>query len=145
MGYSVYFIRLSAGIFGMTLLLAGCATEPQAPMMPPGPVAVVPARYPPEADFNVYARGKGAAAGELGTQGMASGAAAGVIVPLGMGPVGVAAYPIIAPFTILAGVVVGGTAGATYGAIHGLPADQVAKVSALVDQAVSQIDRKSVV
>ena len=131
--------RQSPVILGMALLLAGCASAPKTPVIPPGPLAVVPAQFPPQADFNVYARGKGAAAGELGTKGAASGAAAGAIAPLGMGPIGVAAYPIIAPFTILAGVAVGGTVGATYGAINGLSADQAAQVDALVEQAVNRI------
>ncbi|MEW5770141.1 MAG: hypothetical protein AB1831_07210 [Pseudomonadota bacterium] len=120
-------------------LLSGCVTTPPAPALPPGPVAVVPARHPPQADFNVYALGKGAAAGELGGQGAATGAAAGALLPVEMGPIGIAAYPIIAPFTILAGIVVGGTIGASYGAMHGLPADQAAQVRALVDQAVNRI------
>lgn len=131
--------RLIPVLLGILLALAGCAIEPKTPVTPPSPLAVVTARYPPQADFNVYARGKGAAAGELGTQGAASGAAVGVIAPLGMGPIGIAAYPVIVPFTVLAGIAIGGTAGASYGAIHGLPADQATKVEALVDQAVAQI------
>lgn len=131
--------RATPVLFCILVALASCTIEPRKPVIPPGPLAVVGARYPPRADFNVYARGKGAAAGELGTQGAAGGAAAGVIAPLGMGPIGVAAYPVIVPFTVLAGIVIGGTVGASYGAIHGLPADQAAKVEMLANQAVAQI------
>ncbi len=130
---------LFGSCLGVAILLSGCAATQPGPRLPFGPIAVVTAHYPPEADFNVYARGKGAAAGELGAKGVAGGAAAGAIVPLGMGPYGIVAYPVIAPFTILAGLVIGGTVGASYGAINGLPADQAARVNALVERAVNQI------
>lgn len=120
-------------------MMPGCESPPIVPVMTSGPVAVVPALYAPAADFNLYARGKGAAAGELGATGAASGAAAGAVVPLGMGPVGIGAYPLIAPFTILAGIVVGGTVGASYGAFHGLTSEEAARVDTLVDRAVHQI------
>lgn len=121
------------------VFLSGCVTTPPTPMLPDGSIAVVPVRYPPQADFNVYALGKSAAAGEVGSRGAASGAVAGALLPVSMGPIGVAAYPIIAPFTILAGLAVGGAVGVSYGAMHGLPAGQAEQVRLLVDQAVNQI------
>lgn len=132
-------LRLFASYLGSMVFLSGCVTMPPTPRLPDGPVAVVPARYPPQADFNVYARGKGAAAGELGGQGAASGAVVGALIPVSMGPIGVAAYPIIAPFTILVGLAVGGAVGVSYGTMHGLPAEQAERVGVLVDQAVNQI------
>jgi hypothetical protein len=124
---------------GWLVLVAGCATVPEAPRLPPGAIAVVSGRYPPKADFNIFARGKGAAAGDLGGKGAASGAAVGAVAPLQLGPLGIAAYPIMAPFTILAGIVVGGAVGATYGAMHGLSAEQVERVNALAERAIAQL------
>jgi hypothetical protein len=132
-------LRLLASYLGSLVFLSGCVTTPPTPRLPDGPIAVVPARYPPQADFNIYARGKSAAAGELGGQGAASGAVAGALLPVSMGPIGVAAYPIIAPFTILAGLAVGSAVGVSYGTMHGLPAEQAERVGVLVDQAVNQI------
>lgn len=131
---------LGMSLLGTALLLSGCAGAPVSPTLPPGPIALVPAQYPPEADFNVYAHGKGTAAGELGARGAATGMASGAIAPLAMGPVGVVGYPIIAPFTILVGLVAGGAIGAGYGALHGLPANQTEIAGMLADQAVNQID-----
>lgn len=131
---------LRISLLGAALLLSGCASAPMSPTLPPGLIALVPAQFPPEADFNVYARGKGAAAGELGARGAATGMASGAIAPLAMGPVGVVGYPIIAPFTILVGLVAGGALGAGYGALHGLPAEQAEMAGMLANQAVNQID-----
>lgn len=124
---------------GLPLLAAGCATLPESPGLPPGAIAVVSLGTAPQVDFNVFARGKAAAAGDLGAKGAASGAAAGAIAPLQMGPIGIAAYPLIAPFTVLAGVVLGGTVGATYGAMHGLSPEQVEQVNALAERVVAQL------
>lgn len=136
MARASFHIRI--GAIGL-LLLAGCETTPITPVIGPGPIAVVPALYAPETNFNLYARGKGTAAGELGVKGAAGGAAAGAVLPLGLGPYGVAAYPIIAPFTILTGLLLGGVAGASYGAINGLSTEQVQQVDNLVGRAVHQI------
>jgi hypothetical protein len=133
------FSRLTAIVLCWCLLLSGCASRPVPPLLAEDRVAVIPARYPPQANFNVYARGKSAAAGRLGAAGAGKGAAIGAIVPLEAGPAGMVAYPIIAPFTILAGAIVGGAIGAGSGAIHGLSAEDAERVSVLVDQAVQQL------
>lgn len=131
--------RVGSLVLVACFILTACATPP-GPRLPEGPIAIVPVRFQPEAAFNIYAKGKGHAAGALGTQGAGEGALAGTLVPVGMGPVGIAAYPVIAPFTILAGAIIGGGIGASYGLMHGLPADQATTVSHIVDDAISQLD-----
>lgn len=122
-------------------LLAACATEPVVtPRLPEGRIAVTFARFPPQANFNVFAAGKGPAAGELGAKGAAGGAAVGAIAPVAIaGPYGIVLYPFMAPFTILAGAMVGGAAGIGSGLEHGLSTEDAEKVSALIDMAVSQL------
>src|SRR5437879_13166939 len=69
-------------------LLAGCAStrpgaESVAPhLIAPGRVAIVAARYVPEPEFNTYAQGKGALAGEKAVKSAAGGAAVGALSPL---------------------------------------------------------------
>jgi len=122
------------------LALAACATEPLRPLLPAGAgrVALVAARFEPQTNFNAYARGKGSAAGSLGAEWAAEGAAAGALVPL-QDPVGVALYPVIAPFTILAGALLGGTAGGIQGARHGLSAEDAAAVRKAVNEAFAAL------
>ena len=119
-------------------LLAGCATPPLDRQIKSQRVAVVPARFLPEADLSVYARGKEEAAGELGAKGVVGGALMGMVAPLYAGPYGIIGYPVIAPFTIAAGAVAGGVFGAAQGATHGLPAEDVQRAEALFDEAVRQ-------
>jgi hypothetical protein len=123
------------------MLLAGCAAPPPPPepVLPDGRIAVVPARYTPEANFNVYARGKSEASSELAKEGAAAGAAAGAVAPLQGPGVGVLLYPFIAPFTILGGTIAGGISGQASGAVRGLPDEEAAKVSAVIDQAIHQL------
>jgi hypothetical protein len=131
---------LTGFLFGI-VLLAGCTTVPVGPTpLPSGKIALVPARFNPEIAFNAFAKGKGHAAGKLGSEGAAEGALVGVVTPLSMGPLGLIFYPYIAPFTILAGALIGGAAGAGYGAMHGLPADQAATASRIVNEALTQIN-----
>jgi hypothetical protein len=122
------------------LALAACASEQPRPLLAAGAgrVALVAARFEPETNFNAYAQGKGAAAGKRGAEWAASGAAAGALVPL-TDPVGVALYPYIAPFTILAGALLGGTAGGVQGARHGLSGADAASVRKAVDEAFAAL------
>jgi hypothetical protein len=123
------------------VLTGGCATTNQnqpLPKLSPGKVAIIPARFVPESNLNIYAQGKSAAAGKLGTHGVAEGAAAGAIAPLS-DPYGVALYPLIAPFTILAGALIGGTIGASQGLMHGLSAEDAQAVSTIIDNALGRM------
>lgn len=122
------------------ILIAGCSTVGVPRPIDRGPVALVTVSFPPEADFNTLALGKTSAAGTLGGEGALGGAAAGALVPLGMGPIGIVGYPVIAPITTLFGLVVGGSLGAGYGAFHGLSEAQVAQTRALSAQAMAKID-----
>ena len=91
--------------------LGSCTTASQPlPYLSPGKVAIIPAQFVPESNLNTYAQGKSAAAGQLGMEGASEGAVAGALAPL-QDPYGVILYPVIAPFTILAGTLVGGTIG----------------------------------
>jgi hypothetical protein len=121
--------------------IGGCAStnQPQPPQLTPGKVAIVPARFVPESNLNVYAKGKNAAAGELAGQGAIEGAAVGAVAPLAAGPYGIALYPFIAPFTILAGTVFGGSFGAAQGLMHGLPEQDARAVSAIVENALGRL------
>lgn len=121
----------------LVTLISGCATEARIqPEFPDGKVALVPAHFTPALSLNTYAEGKGAAAATLGAEGAGGGALIGAVVPIQMGPLGIALYPIIAPFTIIAGTLVGGVIGTTTGAIHGLPADQAAMTRKLAQDAL---------
>lgn len=122
-------------------IAGGCATtkqHQQSPKLSPDTIAIVPARFFPESNLNTYAQGKGAAAGELGIQGVGEGAAAGAVAPLS-DPYGVVLYPIVAPFTILAGALIGGTIGTAQGLMHGLPAEDAQAVSAMIDNAKGRL------
>ena len=120
--------------------LVGCASTLPHPALPAStPIAVVPARTAPLVDFNVYARGKGAAAGELGARTAGGGALAGAVLPIYMGPVGIVGYPIIAPYTVLAGALVGATLGTGDGLLHGLSDEQAQRLAAVAEQAVRDL------
>lgn len=133
------FLRRGAA-FAAALALAACASEPPRPLLAAreGRIALVAARFEPQTNFNAYAQGKGSAAGTLGAEWAASGAAAGALVPL-QDPVGIVLYPYIAPFTILAGALLGGTAGGIQGARHGLSAEDAAAVRKAVDEAFAAL------
>jgi hypothetical protein len=132
--------RRRAAALVAALALGACATEPPRPVLPAGGgrIALVVARFEPQTNFNAYAQGKGAAAGTLGAEWAAGGAAAGALAPL-QDPVGVALYPVIAPFTILAGALLGGTAGGIQGARHGLSGEDAASVHKAVDEAFAAL------
>lgn len=127
------------------VLTGGCATTNQnqpLPKLSPGKVAIITARFVPESNLNIYAQGKSAAAGELGKHGAAEGAAAGAAAAGEIAlsdPYGLILYPIIAPFSILAGALIGGTVGASQGLIHGLPAEDAQAVSAIIDNALERM------
>ncbi|NJD36616.1 MAG: hypothetical protein FIA96_17625 [Betaproteobacteria bacterium] len=121
----------------LVTLISGCANEARIqPEFPGEKVALVPAHFTPALSLNTYAEGKGAAAATLGAEGAGEGALIGAVVPIQMGPLGIALYPFIAPFTIIAGTLVGGVVGASTGAIHGLPADQAAITRKLAQDAL---------
>jgi hypothetical protein len=123
------------------LAIGGCTT-PQykpPPQLSPGKIAIIPARFVPESNLNVYAKGKSAAAGELAGQGAIEGAAVGAVAPLAAGPYGIVLYPFIAPYTILAGTLFGGTFGAAQGLIHGLPEQDARAISASVENVLGQL------
>ena len=132
-------LRRSAAI-AAAIALAACASEPPRPLLPPGAerVALVAARFEPETSFNTYAQGKSAAAGKMGATSAAEGAAVGALVPL-QDPVGVALYPVIAPFTIIGGALAGGVFGSVQGARHGLSAEDAAAVHRAVAQAFAAL------
>lgn len=97
-----------ASIILLPFFLIGCSnTDIKHVTVPKGKIAVVPAEYIPNTNFGDYAQGKAT----LG--GVGAGAAYGAIMPLEAGAEGVILYPIIAPFTILLGGVIGGVGGAT--------------------------------
>ena len=124
-------------------LLAGCAsTRPEsvAPqLIAPGRVAIVAARYAPEAAFNTYARGRGAAAGENGVKTAAKGALGGAfllpMVVASVVPPLIVLAPVLAPIGAVTGAVVGGTAGVVSGAWNGLPSEQVAALHQPIERA----------
>jgi len=122
------------------LVLAGCASEPPRPLLHAGGgrVALVAARFEPETNFNAYAQGKGAAAGRMGAAGAAGGAAIGASVLL-LDPVTIVAAPILAPFTILGGALIGGLAGGVQGARYGLSDADAAAVRKAVDEAFAAL------
>ena len=131
------FLRRGAAL-ATALALAACATEPPRPLLAAreGRVALVAARFEPQTNFNAYAQGKGAAAGSTGAEWAAGGAAAGALAPLSGSAV---LYPYIAPFTILAGALLGGAAGGIQGARHGLYGADAAAVHKAVGEAFAAL------
>lgn len=126
---------------GLTVM-AGCATpvaQKDVVRLFPGSIAVVAAQFTPDSNFDVYAQGKGAAAGKMGAGGALVGAGEGAVAPLEMGPMSIALYPILAPFTILAGAAIGGTAGVVQGAHHGLSKEQSQALSRAIAGALASL------
>ena len=124
------------GIFA----ISGCTTMPERALVTAagGAVAIAPARFEPETNFNEYALGKGTAAARMGAGGAAEGAAFGAIAPLA-NPYTIWAYPLIAPFTIIAGAVVGGAAGVGIGTMHGLTEEDADALHKAVDKALASL------
>ena len=124
-------------------LASGCAStnhgaESAAELIAPGRVAIVAARYVPEPEFNTYAQGRGAAAGEKALKTAGLGALGGALAPLIVAayiPPAIFLAPILVPIGAVAGAVTGGTAGAISGAWNGMPSDQVAALHRPVEHA----------
>jgi len=125
-------------LFLLALAVAGCAVAP-ASAPAPGRVAIVPSLVAAGASRSVEAQGKGASARDKGASGAASGALFGALAPpLTMGPVGIVAYPIIAPFTIVASAIAGGAYGAIQGSSLGLSESGALKARAMAEQAINE-------
>ena len=116
----------------LVALLSGCASTAERREIGPGHVALVSAQYPPEADFNAYAYGRGVNAAKGGGAGALKGAAIGAYVPLklaqGTGTVGMGVGLFLAVPMAAAGAVVGGTVGIIHGAATGMDSDQVSAI-----------------
>lgn len=127
-------------------LLSGCAAnkvDAPAPQLETGRLAVVVASYAPDKAYNLYAKGKGAAAGERAAQFAFQGAGAGAAGTLIVGvhvPLLLPFVPFIAPVAAVVGAVVGGTAGVVNGAWHGLPAEQAEAIHAPIERTLREGD-----
>lgn len=106
------------------------------PAIAPGKLAVTISQYSPNPELDIIAAGKSEAA-KMGTLGGAAGGALyGAIAPLSAGPIGVVAYPFLAPITIGVGLVFGASYGAIFGALEGID-DEHAKSLAVAVQKVA--------
>lgn len=129
-----------------TVFIAACSSQPfQSPLERQGAssnVAVVPARYAPESNFEAFANRylggttKGAATGAMA--GGLGGAAVGIQISIspGAGPFGIIALPFLAA----AGLVVGTVAGAVGGAMATVPEKEQASIDNLLRDAVVSLN-----
>lgn len=126
-------------------MVGGCATAPvtrdrtlmERPGVPPA-VAVVPARYAPDADFSSYARGYSEGAAKGAGSGMLTGIALVLQVLAAAGPAVIVVAPVAG--AVLAGTAaVGLVAGAAVGAASATPEEQAAAIERLAGSLAAEL------
>jgi hypothetical protein len=117
-------------------VVAGCAITPPEPLLSSGAdrVALVPAHFEPQINFNAYALGKSAAAGKKAAEGAGE---AGTEAAIRLSPLLV--IPPLYAASVIATSLVGATVGAGMGAILGLSEEDARTISTAVESAFASL------
>jgi hypothetical protein len=134
--------KLSA-FASLIVLASGCASTATQPdtvvteRLAPGRIAIVAGSA--AVQLSVHSKDtRGSMAGKQAAHRSLNGVGAGLLMPFYMGPLGIALYPVIAPFTVVIGAVGGGMVGAVEGAAKGMSASRLEALHPALGRAVRE-------